>query len=95
MELAKKREAAKAAAEQRERQANRGWLSWAWGGTGAAPKQEGHEEEEDGDMRGELNEEEREALQGLVSEQADALKDGALQTAAGLAVVLGARMTKK
>ena len=34
MELAKKREAAKAAAEQRERQANRGWLSWAWGGSG-------------------------------------------------------------
>ena len=28
MELAKKREAAKAAAEARERQANRGWLSW-------------------------------------------------------------------
>ena len=78
MELAKKREAAKAAAEQRERQANRGWLSWAWGGSGSAAPKEGHEEaEDDGDMRGELNEEEREALQGLASEQADALKDGA------------------
>lgn len=31
-------------------------------------------------MRGELNEEEREALQDLVSEQADALKDGERQT---------------
>ena len=39
---------------------------------------EGHEEEEDSDMRGELNAEEREALEGLVSEQADALKDGEL-----------------
>ena len=29
-------------------------------------------------MRGELNAEEREALEGLVSEQADALKDGEL-----------------
>ena len=77
MELAKKREAAKAAAEQRERQANRGWLSWAWGGSGGTPaKKEGHEEEEDEDMRGELNEEERLALQDLASEQADALKDG-------------------
>ena len=28
VELAKKREAAKAAAEARERQADRGWLSW-------------------------------------------------------------------
>ena len=28
MELAKKREAAKAAAEARERKANQGWLSW-------------------------------------------------------------------
>ena len=80
VELAKKREAAKAAAEQRERQGNRGWLSWAWGGSGGAPQKEGHEEEEDAEMRGELNEEEREALQGLVSEQADALKDGACQT---------------
>ena len=79
VELVKKREAAKAAAEQRERQANRGWLSWAWGGSGSAPKKEGHEEEEDADMRGELNEEERQALEGLVSEQADALKDGACQ----------------
>ena len=48
---------------------------------GLLRQKEGHEEEEDdGDMRGELNEEEREALQGLVSEQADALKDGACQT---------------
>ena len=77
VELAKKREAAKAAAEQRERQANRGWLSWAWGGSGVTPaKKDGHEEEEDGDMRGELNEEERLALQDLASEQVDALKDG-------------------
>ena len=30
-------------------------------------------------MRGELNPEEREALEGLVSEQADALKDGGIR----------------
>ena len=50
----------------------------AWGGSGAPAKKEGHEEEEDSDMRGELNPEEREALEGLVSEQADALKDGGI-----------------
>ena len=48
----------------------------AWGGSSAPAKKERHEEEEDSDMRGELNPEEREALEGLVSEQADALKDG-------------------
>ena len=50
----------------------------AWGGSGAPAQKEGHEEEEDSDMRGELNADEREALEGLVSEQADALKDGKL-----------------
>jgi hypothetical protein len=74
VERAKKRAAAQAAAETREAQANRGWLSWAWGGGGGGAK--GGEEDPDDDMRGDLNEEEREALKGLLSEQEDALTFG-------------------
>ena len=75
VERAKKRAAAQAAAEARERQSQRGWLSWAWGG---GDKKDGSTEsvEEDEDMRGGLNEEEQEALRALASEQEDALISG-------------------
>lgn len=76
MERAKKRAAAQAAVEARERQANRGWLSWAWGG-GSIASAGGHHEDTDADMRADLNDEEREALKELVSEQEDALTFGA------------------
>ena len=83
MERTKKRAAAQEAAEARERAANRGWVGWLTGaGSGGGKSKdkaagEGHEEGEDADMRGELNDEEREALQGLAAEQEDALKIGA------------------
>ncbi|KAK9908805.1 hypothetical protein WJX75_003140 [Coccomyxa subellipsoidea] len=74
VEMAKKRAAAQAAAQARERQSEKGWLSWAWGGggkkSGSKTDEEAHEDE---DMRGGLNDEEQEALRDLVSEQEDAL----------------------
>ena len=77
--MAKKRAAAQAAAEARERQSEKGWLSWAWGGGGKKGGNKAAEDtEEDEDMRGGLNEEEQEALQNLVSEQEDALVSGKL-----------------
>jgi hypothetical protein len=75
--MAKKRAAAQAAAQARERQSEKGWLSWAWGGggkkSGSKTDEEAHEDE---DMRGGLNDEEQEALRDLVSEQEDALVSG-------------------
>lgn len=83
VERTKKRAAAQAAAEARERAANRSWVGWLTGAGGGGGKAntggagEGQGEGEDADMRGELNDEEREALQGLAAEQEDALKMGA------------------
>lgn len=81
VERAKKRAAAQAAAQAREAQSQRGWLSWAWGGGGGDSGKkgpDGEQIEEDEDMRGGFNEEEQEALRALVVEQEDALKSGKL-----------------
>lgn len=79
MEHAKRRAAAQAAEEKAERAANRGWVGWLTGGGGGKKRVDdaaGVAGAEDADLRGELNEEERDALRELVAEQEEALSSG-------------------
>ena len=74
MEREKRRSAARAAAEYQKPAQNQGWVGWLWGG---APRPAQPQADEDADMRANLNEEEYQKLEEIVSEQEAAVKQGA------------------
>ena len=76
VEREKRRSAARAAAEYQKPAQSQGWVGWLWGGA-SRPAQP--QADEDADMRADLNEEEYQKLEEIVSEQEAAVKQGARQ----------------
>ena len=78
VERERRRQAAKAAAEQKARQAQSwfGWLTSMGGGQAATPAND------DSDLRADLNDEEYAKLQELVDERDEAIQAGIMQAQA-------------
>lgn len=75
VEKEKRRAAAKAAAEYKKAKENQGWVGWLMGGVGLGGGQPQPPADEDG-LRGDLNEQEYQKLEEIVSEQEAAVQQG-------------------
>lgn len=75
VEKEKRQAAAQAAAEYRKAKANQGWVGWLMGGGGLSNSGPKPPADEHG-LRGNLNEEEYQKLEEIVSEQEAAVKQG-------------------
>lgn len=75
VEQEKRKAAAKAAAEYRKAKENQGWVGWLMGGAGLVGGGPPPAADEHG-LRGDLNQEEYQKLEEIVSEQEAAVKQG-------------------
>ena len=75
MEQEKRKAAARAAAEYRKAKENQGWVGWLVGGAGLVGGGPPAPADENG-LRGDLNKEEYQKLEEIVSEQEAAVKQG-------------------